>query len=220
MFWLPPLEHGSEEAGAEASASGTPGPCADKARSLLPFRHDDVFHWRFRAGSTPSGLSKDNVEARLRWAATNITRSDNSCGMADKVGARHHYDGRTTRGVQISAAGACGTRNGHNTVAFGDLPKGVLGVACTWYAGGIALESDIKLTKADHKWTAVIGSGCKHRYSVEAVATHEFGHVFGLGHVSEASHGKLTMSTAINGPCQRSEATLGRGDVLGLRAKY
>jgi hypothetical protein len=231
VFWLPELLHDDEEAGAddeavdgqaagEATASGSPGPCKDKARNLLPFRWDNTFAWRFRAGSTPSGLSKDAVEKRLRWAATNITRSDNSCSMSDLVSAKHRYDGRTTRGVQISAAGGCGTRNGHNTVAFGDLPAGVLGVACTWYSSGAALESDIKLNKADHKWTAAIGSTCKSRYSVEAVATHEFGHVFGLGHVSESSHGNLTMSTAINGPCQNAESTLGRGDVLGLRAIY
>jgi hypothetical protein len=55
---------------------------------------------------------------------------------------------------------------------------------------------------------------CEGRYDVEGVMTHERGHTFGLDHVSEDEHGRLTMSTAMNGPCQDSERT------LDLNAKY
>jgi hypothetical protein len=61
---------------------------------------------------------------------------------------------------------------------------------------------------------------CNHRYDLESTVTHERGHTFGLGHVSESNHGNLTMSSASNGACQFSERTLGRGDVLGLANKY
>ena len=57
------------------------------------------------------------------------------------------------------------------------------------------------------------------RYDVEGVMTHERGHTFGLGHVPEASHAKLTMSERIRS-CQSSERTLGLGDVRGLEKKY
>jgi hypothetical protein len=50
--------------------------------------------------------------------------------------------------------------------------------------------------------------------------THERGHTFGLGHVSESSHARLTMSYRSNGPCQGSERSLGLGDWKGLCGNY
>ena len=58
------------------------------------------------------------------------------------------------------------------------------------------------------------------KLSLEATMTHEAGHVFGLGHIGERRHGRLTMSPFLNGPCENSEATLGLGDVRGLEALY
>ncbi len=210
----------SEQAG-EASVGSAPGPCNDRGRNGLPYRWTQPYHWKFFAGSTPSSMSKDSVESKLRRAANNITYSRNSCGLADKVEIDNVYDGRTQKAPGVRANGTCTTTDGMNSVGFGDLPEGVLGVACTWYDGNNhAIESDVRFNKVDHRWYAVKPSSCSGRYSLEAVATHEFGHVFGLGHVGESGHGNLTMSPQVNGTCQKSEATLGRGDVIGLRAKY
>lgn len=84
-----------------------------------------------------------------------------------------------------------------------------------------AMESDVKLNDLHYRWYAANKRprGCRRSYSVEAVATHEFGHVFGLGHVSEGLHGNLTMSTH-TGPCSGAQSSLGLGDVLGLRSLY
>jgi len=212
-------EIASEEAG-EASAPGATKPCKDRARNGLPYAWTEPYRWKLHAASVPSSMSKDGVERKLRRAANNITSSRNSCGLADQVSARNEYLGRTAKRTNVRADGTCTQTDGMNTVGFGDLPKGVLGVACTWYSNGVALESDVRFNKVDHRWYATRPSSCSGRYSLEAVATHEMGHVFGLGHVGEGSHGNLTMSPSINGACQNAEATLGRGDVIGLRARY
>ncbi|HZI11739.1 MAG TPA: matrixin family metalloprotease, partial [Myxococcus sp.] len=197
--------------------------CNDGAYNLFPFKWRGTLHWRFNAGSTPAELTVDGAEDKLRAAASNITGGQNDCGLTDAIAASHSYEGRTTRSVAISPTNGCvgSERDGVNVVGFGDLQGGTLGLACTWYSGdGAALESDIRLNKVDHVWTLNSESaGCSGRFGVEAVATHEFGHAFGLGHVSEADHAALTMSTAI-APCDASAATLGLGDVRGLRAKY
>jgi len=50
--------------------------------------------------------------------------------------------------------------------------------------------------------------------------THERGHTFGLGDLSESNHGALTMSGEIEGPCKMGVRTLGKGDIKGLENKY
>lgn len=199
----------------------SPPDCQDDARSTLDFKWTDTFEWFFNARSTPAGLSKKSVEGALRNATKNITRSDNGCGLADQVGATAEYQGRLRRGVQIRGDGTCrGSGDGRSLTGFGELPSGSLGIACIWFRGdGTATESDVRLNKSQ-SWVGKVGSSCIGRWSIEAVTTHERGHTFALGHVEEVTHGNLTMSTQINGPCQNSESRLGRGDVLALRALY
>jgi hypothetical protein len=192
--------------------------CSDGAHSLLPWRWNRTFQWRFYAASTPSYLSRDAVERALRRATSNITRSRNTCGLADRVSATHRYLGRSTS--PVSRTGPCGGRDGINNVGFGRLDRGVLAVTCTFSSGGVALESDLRFNRAYRWFLGAPPAGCSGAYSLAGVATHERGHTFGLGHASpQHRHAALTMSPAI-GPCDSSAATLGLGDVRGLRKKY
>lgn len=211
--------------GALPTVDALPKKCADKAFSLQAFKWTSSYAWSFRAASTPKGYDATAVEGALRRAADDITGSRNACGLADQVSATSAYKGRTALSPNIVSSKTsvtCGKRDGSNVVAFGALPQPYLGLTCSWWDGnGVALEADVKLNAAYHAWFAgaSVPAGCSSRYSVEATMTHEFGHVFGLGHVSEAAHGELTMSTKLS-PCTVGPARLGLGDVLGLRAKY
>jgi hypothetical protein len=199
----------------------SPPECDDDAKSTLAFKWTTTYRWYFNARSTPAGLKRRGVETAVRNATRNIVRSMNSCNLADRVGATAAYRGRIRRGVQITTDGTCKSAgDGRSVTAFGGLPAGTLGIACIWYrSGGTATESDVRLNRA-RKWTVRIRDGCVDSWSIEAVTTHERGHTFGLDHVDELMHGNLTMSPQINGPCQKSEARLGRGDVLALRSLY
>ena len=78
------------------------------------------------------------------------------------------------------------TNNGRNEVFFRDGSNGAA-IATTyyWYSGDRALDADIVLW--DGVYTFFTGSsGCAGGFYLEDVATHEFGHVVGLGHSSVA----------------------------------
>jgi hypothetical protein len=193
--------------------------CSDTAYAAYSTRWTSTYKFRIKTSSFPSEVDKDATVSAIKAGAGNITGSDNDCGMGDQVGVAYNYEGSTDTGPNVNSSGGCSSRDSKNVAGFGSLPSTMLALTCWWGSGGSMIEADVRLNKASFLWVVNVGSGCSNKFQVEAVATHEFGHAFGLGHVSEATHGALTMSPTIY-PCQRGETTLGRGDVLGLQSKY
>lgn len=204
-------------------AAGSTAPCGDGAYKLAGHKWTTEFQWRFQAGSTPSANNKDNVETGLQRAASAITTSRNDCGLADQVDLTHRYMGRTAAAPNIrgtSTGVTCQSSDGVNVVGFGALPTSFLAVACSWTDGsGRAVEGDIKYNTRFSWYALAAPASCNNRFGIQAVGAHEFGHVFGLGHVSEANHPNLTMSTAAR-ECSNAPLSLGLGDVRALRALY
>jgi Matrixin len=230
VFGSSPPQYFSTTASGSAAASAGPGAandsgsdiqsaCTDGAYSLNGHRWSGRFDWRFQASSRPKGFNAVSTANALRRAVYNIVNGDNNCGLPDLISATHWYRGTTSRAPNISSGAACLGRDRVNTIGFGTLPSGYLGMTCWWTYNGRVVEADVKLNKSYYKWYINRPSGCYRKWNIEAAATHEFGHVFGLGHVSESFHGSLTMSPIIKA-CQGAEATLGLGDVVGLRALY
>jgi Matrixin len=211
-----PISAPQGSAGAGASAS----PCVDGKYNFLAggasWKHS--LSWSFRSSSVPPGLSSSGVLAALKQSFSNITGEHNDCGRGDTVNATSTYLGTTTRRPNVSASGGCGTPDGHNVIGFAPLNGFYAGYTCIWWQGNEIVEADTRLD-SDTKW-ALSTSPCSGAVVLEALMTHEAGHAFGLAHVSESKHGRLTMSVYIDGLCEDQEATLGKGDMKGLEALY
>jgi hypothetical protein len=230
------LEHVGDESGetgddSEFSAARSQGECSDRAFNDADRRMDSredatLSWWYFNRNSTPDELTRKAAVRALRGGSANVFNTRSSCRMGDRVPERLTYKGRINKLAQIDASGRCDGNDKESVVSFGRLPGDYLAMTCVIMAlngSGYnrVMSSDTKFNKTQVNWTTNPNSrSCKGRYDLEGVMTHERGHTFGLDHVWESSHGKLTMSGRINGPCQSSERSLGRGDVLGLDHKY
>lgn len=103
--------------------------------------------------------------------------------------------------------------------------------------GGAGKPFDIHLMPSGWAWKPcdpAHGSPCTDYYTgngtydLQYIATHEWGHVLGVGHAANADDTELTMYGAADGACTMQSSgytcrygdTLGYGDVLGERALY
>jgi len=203
----------SAAATRDSSVGISPPPCQDNAFNTLGGKQTGTYKWSFKQTSTPSGLGRSAVAAVLNKAFNNITGENNDCGRPDTVSATNKYLGTTSR------APNCNTRDGHNVVGFAKLDPGTLAITCYWISGGKIVEADMKITTRE-SWALSLATCHGDMPMLESTVTHEAGHVFGLDHVGENRHGRLTMSPYIDGPCENNEATLGLGDMLGLESLY
>jgi hypothetical protein len=210
---------GRSAAGARAIVGArAPSPCSDSAFNLYGGKWQSTLRWSYRGSSTPGYLSQAGVVDVLKKAFSNITSARNDCGRADNVSATSAYDGLTARRPSVGSMGRCTSGDGSNVIGFGDLPFGVLAVTCTRFQNNRIVETDIRINTR-FSW-ALSKASCFGEELLEPTVTHELGHSYGLDHVGERRHGRLTMSTMSDGSCSNAESTLGLGDMLALEQLY
>jgi hypothetical protein len=210
LYWSEVIADGRQVIAPAPSAPARP--CSDRAYNLDGGRWTKTLKWSFRASSTPSGLARSAALRVIKRSYGNIVNARNDCGRPDRVGATASYLGTT------SAKPSCSARDKRNVVGFRSLPSDMLARTCWWVSGNRIIEADIQINNK-FSWATSL-AGCRFQPMLEAVMTHEVGHAFGMGHVGEKKHGRLTMSTRLDGNCNNQEATLGLGDLLGLEKLY
>lgn len=209
------------------------GRCGDPAGHWLDTGWQRELRWQLNAATVPAYLGQlapgggDQVRAEITEAAAAVAAGRNDCGLAEGLTIRQAYTGATDRHADITSGGGCDTRDGHSTVSFGRLKTGLLAVTCIWWEGreddGHTVEADILVDAAGGTFflapQPAPPADCLSSWDLQGVLTHEFGHVFGLGHVEYRRHGALTMSEALP-ECSTGFRSLGLGDYLTLRAHY
>jgi hypothetical protein len=200
-------------------AAAAPNACNDDAYSLLGPKWSGALKWRFQSSSVPADMSAANTLSVIKRSFNNMTQARNDCGLPDTVSATSNYLGSTSAAPGVSRKGYCTEKDGKNVVGFGPLPSGILAVTCTWGSNGHMRETDIRVNSRLY-WALTVASCHYWQELLEPTMTHEIGHAFGLGHVGERRHGRLTMSTTSDGPCSNAESTLGWGDIRGLTHLY
>ncbi|MEU8803312.1 matrixin family metalloprotease [Spirillospora sp. NPDC048819] len=195
-------------------------PCADGAHRLQPstWLRGTKVQWHYYPGTR--GLPGTGINKGV----SNMADARTDCGggrFTPPPDIGEYYAGRTGNAPNITGRATCGTRDKSNTFGWlrmSGTANNVLAATCIWYVGKTTIETDMALQEQGTKWWS--GGKCRPgSYSVEAVATHEAGHVFGLAHVPGAAHAGLTMAPSI-GSCDNGPATLAKGDYAGLIALY
>ena len=138
-------------------------------------------------------------------------------------------------GAPVTTATPCALVNNdfQNVVSFRDCQNNCTGscigvtssvydLGCDYYAGGLGslrrIDSDIVFGK---QWSWITlptaqGSGCSGRMIVQSIATHEIGHLIGMGH-SPIGGATMFASTTF---CDQGPASLATDDIQGCEAQY
>jgi len=195
-------------ASAETAAQGAATSSCDdggylKSGEIWPSHR---YGWRWRASSF--GSNSDILRAiELGAQAWDLTKD--SCDFGDVTTITPVYDGATD--LLAGAQDNVSTVDKGNMASFGC--EGALACTQVWYTPAGAVEADIRFSDRV-KWST---SGKSGAYDYRSVATHEFGHFIGLSDLHDSPNLTMYYATDIGSTGAR---TLGRGDVLGLRALY
>ena len=218
-------------------AGGSPPACSDGARAALfpektHWRRGTAAQWRYNnSGRYPVYLAADYADA-LKTSFDNITSLFNDCGYRWHPNLFNQYLGYATHTGPNIRSGVCKDPDAYSIVGWSSFvtsKDGILALACVWRNATEITTADVTMNNSMwwdipevnpyyYEWCEPYAPAPE--VDLESVMTHEFGHVAGLGHVAESTHGNLTMSETINEYCGISERTLGYGDAIGLGNLY
>jgi hypothetical protein len=229
-----PVDTDAVKGGLGLGATGSPGACSDGAYAVQAWRRTTGFTWYFNGTNHPGSISPQEARDAAIAAGSNIVDTDNNCGKATNYlpisqthgGPTYNHPAITRETCNAQTVGSASLAE--NVISFeSGLAANTLALACTWSRTNSTTTnrmnsygSDIKIDSTSRLWYAYTHPpGCSNQYDLDAVLTHEFGHVFGMAHVSETTHANLTMSAKTTA-CDESARSLGLGDWRNMDTSY
>lgn len=209
-----------------STSAGTPAECSDTSRNFWVRNKG----WSYQVNSTadrPANVTATDWLSEIDWAHSGIDSLRNDCGLPQNAAVYNTsitLVSTTSTARSMTSTGACfASRDSKNVVDFGPLPSGVLARACRYkktntLAADEIDEADVRLNKAG-RWFRYIPSSCVASYEMAGALLHEFGHVFGMDHVSETTSPGMTMSES-GTPCSYADSYFGHGDHLNMTERY
>lgn len=221
-----------EDLGQPESAADDEGAIVKSSKSSIGSRCTSGSYAFFGLGGwqssmkwlyNPAGAPVSGHESAIAGAATVMANAQNACGVAvPSLRSSHIYEGSTTAAAKpnITSQATCNVASDWKSrVGWGTLPSGTLAYACTYHnlRIGVQQEADIKFNNRTGLLWNTSSSCSGSRYDLRGVAVHEFGHAFGLNHVSESADQVMGGSVAT---CDTFMRKLQRGDTLGMIKRY
>jgi hypothetical protein len=218
----------------KTSRPGAPSPaipatdlaCGQSNYGFLGARWFKTLVWYYNESTASrAGLSGSLSLSDIRAANTNMTMGINNCGFSE-VGFRAYgqYAGTTSKFANIDSNGNCTSNfpDGQNTVSWGPLNNQGVAFDCVIAQNGAAAgltEADFYLGSnqaiVDNLPADCINNGNR---DLQSVATHEWGHAFGLADLSGSNDTALVMYNQ-QLPCSLRRH-LGKGDYDGMSSLY
>ncbi|OII39844.1 hypothetical protein BIV02_01830 [Curtobacterium sp. MMLR14_014] len=199
------------QAGPAATTAATTK-CTSTAYKASGYTWPSTVKWYYNQTDQKSTYAKD----ALRKGANAWNGTISACDRTVTSTAKNDYLRLATQKPNLTKDGGCSQNNGYNVMGWGKLPTGTLGVTCVWFDGnGNAREADQRYATG-FKWSSTATcSGA--RFDTQVVATHEWGHLYGLDHVKTGTGQVMEPS---GGYCELDGRTLGRGDMTGISTLY
>ena len=161
---------------------------------------------RLNAGTIPAGMTLSQVDSALE-------ASFNAWEQAESVAPSFSV----TTGATITKA----TANHSYDLLFGRTSGSSIAVTYTWQWSNGEIESDTVFnTRLAWFIASSEGDGCFESivaYDLANIATHEFGHTYGLGH---AANGRWETMYPYGFTGETLKRSLGAGDTAGIRSLY